>query len=341
MIRKGILTGVAALLLATTVVAGSARADGTTLKFSTMEPPADPFVKCFTMPLLEEIKAASGGKVNFETYMGGTAFAHPLKQYEQVAKGVMDISQGVLSYTPGQFALTEVATMPFLVNDASAAAAAINKLAPTHLAAEFKDIHLMAILVTPPLYVHVRGDAKTLEGLKDKRIRATGQGATNFFKKIGITPVAMPAPAVYENLQKGVIDGAISEYTALQAFRIGEVTNTHIEANVSVALLFIGMNKAKLASLPADLQQAIRTKFSGPAVGVRAAQCWQKIGDGVAAKLKTEGHVFVPLSAANRAKVAPAVKEVTDEYIASVEAKGKKARAFYDALVAEMKHSAK
>ncbi len=314
----------------------SASAQTTKLKFSTMESPNDPFVACFTMPLLNELKAASGGRIDFETYMGGTAFAHPLKQYEQVAQGVMDISQGVLSYTPGQFALTEVVTMPFLVEDARAASIAVNKLAPKLLADEFKDIHLMAVLVTPPLYVHMRGDAKSLDDLKGKRVRATGVGATNLLKGIGATPVAMPAPAVYENLQKGVIDGALAEFTALQAFRIGEVSKSHLLANVSSALLFIGMNKDKLASLPKDIQDAVRTKFSGPAVGERAAQCWQKRGQEVADTLKSQGHVFVNFSPEDRAKVAPIAKAVTDDYIAGLEAKGKKARAFYDAVQKEM-----
>jgi TRAP-type C4-dicarboxylate transport system substrate-binding protein len=288
------------------------------------------------MPLLNELKAATGGRIDFETYMGGTAFAHPLKQYEQVAQGVMDISQGVLSYTPGQFALTEVLTMPFLVDDARKASIAVNKLAPKLLADEFKDIHLMAVLVTPPLYVHMRGDAKSLDDLKGKRVRATGVGATNLLKGLGVAPVAMPAPAVYENLQKGVIDGALAEFTALQAFRIGEVTKTHLLANASSALLFIGMNKEKLASLPKDIQEIVRTKFSGPAIGERAAMCWQKLGRQVADKLKSEGHVFVEFTPEDRAKVAPVAKAVTDDYIAGLEGKGKKARDFYDALQKEM-----
>jgi TRAP-type C4-dicarboxylate transport system substrate-binding protein len=340
--RRLTIKCLSALLLGAVAVipAGSANAQATKLKFSTMEAPSDPFVGCFTMPLLAELTKATGGRIDFETYMGGTAFAHPLKQFEQAAKGVMDISQGVLSYTPGQFALTEVATMPFLVEDAAVASAAINRLATKLLADEFKDIHLMAILVTPPLYVHMRGDASTLDDLKGKRVRATGQGATNLLKGLGVTPVAMPAPGVYENLQKGVIDGALAEFTALQAFRIGEVTKSHLMANVSSALLFIGMNKEKLASLPADIQEIVRTKFSGPEIGVRAAECWQKLGEQVAAKLKSEGHSFVAFSPAERAKAMPLAKDVTDEYIAGLETKGKKAREFHDAFVAEMKKAA-
>ncbi len=136
MTLKNALKYAAPLLIGAAMLAqaGPAQAQATKLKFSTMESPSDPFVGCFTMPLLNELKAATGGRIDFETYMGGTAFAHPLKQYEQVAQGVMDISQGVLSYTPGQFALTEVLTMPFLVDDARKASIAVNKLAPSLLA---------------------------------------------------------------------------------------------------------------------------------------------------------------------------------------------------------------
>jgi len=133
-----------------------------------------------------------------------------------------------------------------------------------------------------------------------------------------------------------VIDGALAEFTALQAFRIGEVTKTHLLANASSALLFIGMNKDSLAALPKDIQDAVRTKFSGAAVGERAAMCWQKLGQQVADKLKAEGHVFVNFTPEDRAKVAPIAKSVTDDYIAGLEAKGKKARDFYEALQKEM-----
>ncbi|HVZ52169.1 MAG TPA: TRAP transporter substrate-binding protein DctP [Pseudolabrys sp.] len=326
----------AALIGAAMLTAHAAGAAPQTLKFSTMESPNGPLAKCFMFPVLDELQKASNGKVTIDKYMGGTAFSNPLLQYQQVAQGVMDISQGVLSYTPGQFALTEVATMPFLVDDATAAAIAINRLAPTYLANDFKDIHLLAVLVTPPLYVHVRGDETSLFALKDKRIRATGVGATNLFKKIGITPVAMPAPAVYENLQKGVIDGAIAEFTALHEFRIGEVTKTHILANVSSALLFLGMSKQAYAGLPADLRKLIDTRFSGPQMAARAAACWEHSGASVVTELKKEGQTIAPFSDADRAKVMPIAKQVTDDYIAGLEAKGKKARAFYDALIAEI-----
>ena len=58
----------AALMLigaATLTQAGPSLAQATKLKFSTMESPSDPFVACFTMPLLQDLKAASGGRIDF------------------------------------------------------------------------------------------------------------------------------------------------------------------------------------------------------------------------------------------------------------------------------------
>lgn len=332
--RKILNTLIGAIALG--AVASAAQAQTMTLKFSTMEAPSDPFVTCFTMPMLAELKAATGGRLDTETYMGGTAFAHPLRQYEQVAQGVMDISQGVLSYSPGQFALAEVATMPFLIDDATIGAIALNRLAPAYLAEELKHIHLMALLVTPPQTIHMRGDFAGLDELKGKRIRATGVGATALLKGLGISPIAMPAPAVYENLQKGVIDGALAEFTALRAFRIGEVTRTHVMAKVSTALLFVGMNKARFDGLPPDIREIVRTRFSGPALAEKAAACWDRLGAEVARGLKTEGHRFVDLTATDRARVMPVAQEVTAAYIADVEKRGKPAAAFHAALVAEM-----
>lgn len=332
--KKRLAAFAAALMIGS--AASSAFADPTVLKFSTMEPPAGPMVNCFTLPLLEELKADSGGRIGIETYMGGTGFANPLRQYEQVARGVMDISQGVLSYTPGQFAMTEIATMPLLVDDAEVMSRALNKLAPQYLGEEFKDIYLMAILVTPPLYVHQRDEVAGLDGLKGKRIRSTGSGANAFLEALGAIPVQLPAPAVYENLQTGVIDGALSENLALKSFRIGEVAHHHLLVNTTAALLFLGMNKNKLESLPADIQEMIKTKFSGPEIGARASACWNKLGGAVADELKAQGQDFVPLSDADLARAKEIAGKITGDYVASLEAQGKPAKAFYDALVAEL-----
>ena len=324
------------LAIAVNSVSPSIAQNSQLIKFSTMDPETGSFTSCFTQPFLEDLVQASGGRIEIETYMGGTGFANPLRQYEQAARGVIDITHGVLSYNPGQFAMTEIATMPLLFDDAVAASRAINKLAPQYLADEFKDIHLMAILVTPPLYVHQRDAITDLDGLKGKRVRSTGVGAKAFLEAFGAIPVQLPSPAVYENLQTGVIDGALQDSLALHEFRISEVAGHHLEVNTTVALLFLGMNKRTLARLPADLQEIITTEFSGPEVGARASQCWTDLGAELVTELKAEGQIFTSLSEEDVARAKAVSIEIAEDYINALQDRGKPARAFYDALVAEL-----
>lgn len=332
--RKAIFGALGGVLIG--ALATTAQADTIMLKYSTMEQPSGPMEKCFGDPFFEDLMAASGGTIEIEKYQGGTAFAHPLRQYEQVARGVMDISKGVLSYNPGQFAMTEIATMPLLVEDPEVVVRAINKLAPEYLADEFKEIHLMAILVTNPLIVNTRGAVASLADLEGKRIRSTGKGAKAFLEALGAIPVQMPAPAVYENVQTGVIDGALAEPVALRGFRIEEVTEHHLLVNTTSALIFLGMNKAKLASLPAEIQEIIKARFSGPEIGARAAKCWKDLGGRITEELKASGHTFTELSEDDRARAELIAAEVTEAYIAGLEAEGKPARAFNEALMAEI-----
>lgn len=297
---KRILTGqvmalaTGALLCSATVT--PANAAETLLKFSTMEGPADPMAVCFTLPLLAELEEAGGGALEIETYMGGSGFANPVRQYEQVARGIMDISQGALTFTPGQFEVTEVMTMPLLVDDAEEMSRVANRLAPEYLGEEFADIHLMGLLMTPSLYIHMREPVTSLDDLKGKRIRSTGVGAAAFLEGLGAIPVQMPTPSVYENLQTGTLDGSLSESLALKSFRISEVAEHHLLVNVTSAPMFIGMNKRTLDSLPDDLREFVETRLSGPEVGAKASACWKSYGAEVVEELKAQGQVFTELS---------------------------------------------
>jgi TRAP-type C4-dicarboxylate transport system substrate-binding protein len=322
--------GLAALL------ATPATAQEFTLKFSTMGAPTSPIPQCIAFPLLEEIKEASGGRIDYETYMGGTAFAKPTKQYEQVARGVMDVSEGPLTYVPGRFALSEIATIPLLMSDNVAGSIAMTRLADEWLAEEFEDIHLMGIILTTPYQFHLVEPLEDITNLEGRRLRVSGPGLTAMVETFGGTPAAMPLPESYENMQRGVIDGAIAPWTAVAAFKLQEVSKTHVQADLSVGLTFIGMSKKFFDSLPPDLQDLMQTEFMGERIAEHGASCFRKV-DGVATKLAEEsGNEIVTLSAEDRDRAIALLEPVVDELIADVEAKGKPGRAFYEALKAEI-----
>lgn len=55
-----------------------------------------------------------------------------------------------------------------------------------------------------------KSQIKTLEDFKGKRIRATGGDAALFIQAVGAAPVTMNSGEVYQALQRGTIDGAMS-----------------------------------------------------------------------------------------------------------------------------------
>lgn len=320
----------------TAALAAPATAQEFTLKFSTMGAPTSPIPQCIAFPLLEEIKEASGGRIGYETYMGGTAFAKPTKQYEQVARGVMDVSEGPLTYVPGRFALSEIATIPLVMTDNVAGSIAMTRLAGEWLAEEFEDIHLMGIILTTPYQFHLTEPLADITDLEGRRVRVSGPGLTAMVETFGGVPAAMPLPESYENMQRGVIDGAIAPWTAVAAFKLQEVAKTHIQADLSVGLTFIGMSKKFFASLPEDLQELMQSEFMGERIAEHGANCFRKVDEVAIGIAEGAGNEIVVLSEADRARAIALLEPVVGELIAEVEAKGKPGRGFYEALKAEI-----
>lgn len=321
---------------ATCAMATGAWAQDFTLKYSTMGAPTSPIPQCIAFPLLEQIKEESGGRIDYETYMGGTAFANPAKQYEQVARGVMDISEGPLTYVPGRFSLTEIITVPMLVTDNVAGSIAMTRLADEWLSEEFKDIHLMGIVLTTPYQFHLTKPTDDITHLDGRRLRVSGPGLTAMVETFGGIPAAMALPESYENMQRGVLDGAIGPWTAVAAFKLDEVAKQHVQADLAVGLTFIGMSKKFYNGLPDDLKELIDTRFTGERIAEFGARCFQQVDEVAIAGARERGNDVVILSPEDRAAAVEMLSPVVDELIAEVDAKGKPGRAFYEALTAEI-----
>ena len=75
-------------------------------------------------------------------------------------------------------------------------------------------------------------------------------------------PVGIPTPAVAENISRGVLDGAMNDWTLIKAFRILDVTHYHFEFPLGGVIAVFGMNQKDYNSLPPKAKAAI-DKYSG------------------------------------------------------------------------------
>jgi len=337
MIDKPLRTAAVAAAAALILVSGAAAAqDALKLKFATFGSSANPIVRCGPLSLLDDINKGSGGKITFENYIGAGSFSAPPKLYEQVAKGIMDLSWGLQDYSPGRFPLSEVISLPFAAEDNIAAAKAVAKLFPKFLAKEYQDVHVIMLPMVSPYQLHSRKPVTKIEDVKGLRIRGAGIGTKAALEDLGAAVSVMPSTLQYESLQKGVIDATMGTWATLIAFKLNEIVSHHTALDFATLPAFMVMSKKSYAALSPG-QKAIVDSLSTPEKAAEISSCWTKVDTLAIAEAKKLGHTIVEPSDAEREAWRKATQPAVDRILAGIEAKGQPAREFYSALKAAIK----
>ena len=153
------------------------------------------------------------------------------------------------------------------------------------------------------------------------KIRAFG-AVTKLVTALGGAPVSMAMGETYEALSRGVAEGSIAPYEALQAWKWGEVVKSTTEAPGMYysSAFFIAMNKDKWNALPPDIQKIIE-QINGEYFE-KHGKGWDEIdkaGKDFTVKL---GNQIITLSADENRRWERAVKPLYDEYVKSMKDKG-------------------
>lgn len=196
----------------------------TTMRVATWLPPTHPQNTVAMPQFVKMVEEATEGRVKvvIENFQG-----HPKTIYSSVEDGIIDASWGVNAYTPGRFSLTGVAEIPGETKNAEKASVALWKVQQEYFADanEYEGLELLGVWVHAPGVMHTKFPVNSLDDLKDKKIRLGGGMVNDLAARLGVTPVAGPAPASYEMLQQGVVDGTFLPIGEHKFFKLSEVTN--------------------------------------------------------------------------------------------------------------------
>jgi TRAP-type C4-dicarboxylate transport system substrate-binding protein len=242
------------------IFAASAAAEPIHLKFSSFEPPFAFGPKLVYSTWAKKVSEASDGTVQIDVYTGGS-LGKPTAQLQVVENGVADMAVIIPSFTPGRFANNEIGELPFLWNDPTVAGIALTHMEQQGLL-KYPGFKVLALDQTGPYQLHTTKPVRNLEDLKGMKIRAAGPIFGQVASALGAVPVGIPTPAVAENISRGVIDGAMNDWTLIKTFRILDVTHYHFEFPLGGVIAVFGMNQQKYNSLPPKAKAAI-DKYSG------------------------------------------------------------------------------
>jgi TRAP-type C4-dicarboxylate transport system substrate-binding protein len=262
----------------------------------------------------KDLEKRAAGKVKVNYYPGGTLV--PASQaYDAVTKGISDVGNHVLGYTPGRFPLAEVIDLPHGYPNNTVATHLANAFYAKFRPKEFDQVKILWFHSQGPGLIHTKSVPITkLEDLKGLKMRTYGSNA-KLMGLLGGVPVAMTMSDVYDALSRGVADGLMASYESLEGFRTGEQIKYTTEnfGTSYTACFVVVMNKDKWNSLPPDVQKVIDAMI--PEYIGKYAAMWDEIEKSGKNYMLKRGDKITSLSKAEEARWVQKAQPLFDDYV--------------------------
>lgn len=305
----------------------------TTLKVSHFLPSVHGIHSDFIVPWTEAVTECTGGEVRFEIFPAGTQLGNVARQQEQVLAGVVDIAHGLHGIPRGRFPRTSLIDMPFLSDDAGAATYALWELYPTLLNDEYKGMKVLALHAHNGGLIHTsEKKVEAMDDLAGLRIRTPSPAISDMLSDLGATPQGLPPGEVYENLQRGVIDGTVFPWDPVASFGLNEVLNYHLDAGAYTVSFFFVMNERAYEGL-SDEAKACIDENSGDALVAKFGDWWDAWDAPGRQGAIDAGHTITELSPEERERWREALTPTIEAYIEKVKEAGvDNAEEIYEAM---------
>lgn len=284
----------------------------------------------------EEIKELTDGRVSFQMYTGG-ALGGPKETLDNITTGIMDVGRGLHGYNAGKFEAQTVLHLPFLAEgNAEKLSVVAQKLYDTfpEIQEEYSDVKPLWIHAADPYAIITKGKAvRSFEDVKGMKLRTPSVEGGEMIEAWGATPVSLPAPEIYDALQKGVIDGGVLPITAIKDFNLTDLVDYVTIGNFNTTLFYVNMNKDSWNKISAEDQKSIEEEYLGLPMAKKAGQAFDGQKERAEKEAKDAGVEFITLSEGELNKFKEASTVVTENWLSKMAKKGIDGQKIYDEAV--------
>lgn len=308
--------GICAVVVAVSLIqAAAVEAQPVQLKFAIPIPPQGAIAQKALVPWAEEVTKTSDGAVSVQTFLG-PSIANLGNAYDRLTNGVTDITWGIYGPISSQFPKTSVVSLPFETRNGTEATLGLWGIyAKGTIADEYQKVKLLAVATFPGSYPHFKKSVRALADLRGLKISTDGRVISRVLEALGATPVAMPISETYQAAQRGTIDAIATAWPALQAFRLYEVVDYHLEVPIGNDPAYVAMNRDSYARLPekgrAALDAASYLALTKTLLDVIDTQV-----DSVRRFVsQQQGHAIADLAKAEESRWAARVAPVVEEWV--------------------------
>ena len=254
--------------------------------------------------LAAEALRRSNGRLKI-TVFHGAQLGSARDTVDMVFNGTCDIGGGLPSFFPGLFPMTEALTLPLIGVESSAQATeALWELFSTtdYLKDEYSEFKVLILIGMN--YSSIATTSRRItsaDQLRGMKLRVNSGPPTDFALEAGATPVSIMVGELYSSLERGVIDGVITDWNAFNAFKLYDRLNYILDERVTVNPYFVLMNRDSYEALPDDLRAILDDLTQTPEARASFAAHYDQITGEMKKKLKEKGSEIYKLSAEQRA----------------------------------------
>ncbi|TYC64286.1 TRAP transporter substrate-binding protein [Rhodobacterales bacterium] len=269
----------------------------------------------------DAVDKESDGELSVKIFPAQTLGKAP-SGYDNAKNGVADIAWTVQGYTAGRFPLSQIMELPGLFKTAEVGSCAFQKLYESGaLDEEYKDTHVLFVHTHGPGQLHMGNEpVKALGDLKGLKLRRPTAVIGTLLGELGAEPVGLPAPAIYENLERGVIDGYMLTWESVEAFRLAELTKYHTDFGFYSLAFVTTMNKRKYDALSPKAKAAVDAN-SGMKWSLIAGKGYDDADAAAIQSLKDSSETF-EIPEAEMAEWQAAAARAKDIYLSELDGKG-------------------
>jgi TRAP-type C4-dicarboxylate transport system substrate-binding protein len=306
----------------------AACADAITLRLADSLPSGHIIHQVMTKPFIEAVEKASKGQIKIQHYPGEQlGKAKDLLALTQA--GVADIGYVGPSYASDKMPLSSAFELPGAFTDYCQGSKALwdmthnggflekNEFAPNHV------VPIMTLML--PTYQVLLGNGKSIQSLKDLnglKVRSAGGAMDFLLKNMGVVPIRMTPPEVYEAISRGTIDGALLPYQSAVSYGVSnKLKSGTSKENFGTVVITYSMGENRWKKLPEDVRQTLMK--AGQEVSLGACKNYLKAEDEAFKKTQAMGMKTIQFSATDKKELDAEFAKAAQDWADSLDKRGK------------------
>lgn len=298
----------------------------TELRLHTFVPPGHIIYREILEPLAADIAAELNGELVLTLYPSMQLGGGAPELIRQAAEGTVDMAFSLPGYTSAQFPRTQMIELPSLREDGMATTELIwDLLEGGYLNPEFDGLKVLALWAADDAGLYTRDKPiRSLDDVAGMLLRSPSAAQAGQIEAMGGTPVALPIPELYPQLERGVIDGAMVPFTTILDFRMHEVANyfTITGPVFGRSQFTVVMNADSYNNLSAE-HQAIIDRLTGEELSRKATQAYlDRAAEAIEFVRNASDKEVIEFSAEEQARIRETLAPIYAQWIEAMAAQG-------------------